>query len=139
MVLLIALVLLLLTIWPKMRNIPLLADLQARYSNKHSKPLAGTVRNSARNHELYESLQQTSVAFIFAQNLLALAISIAALLVLNSPGALGTLDEVALGIASGSVILPTAFGLYMLTSFYPKSQSWYLFILSLLSSVSPLP
>ncbi|KAL8793595.1 MAG: hypothetical protein Q9195_003858 [Heterodermia aff. obscurata] len=130
--LLIALSLLLLTIWPKIRNTPTATNLQTWSRDEHSKPSAEPVPDASGNHELYEPLHQALVTFLIAQNFLALAISIAALQTLNSPGALGLLDEVALGSASGSIILPTVFGLYTLASFYRGSQSWYLFLLSLL-------
>lgn len=125
--LLIALSLLFLTIWPGIRNAPMATNLQT-WSTTDAEPIPRAVGN----HKLYESLHQALVAFLLAQDFLALAISIAALQTLNSPGALGLLDEAALGSASGSVILPTVFGLYTLASFYRGSQSWYLFTLSLL-------
>ena len=137
--LLIALALLFLTIWPEIRNAPMATNLQIWSRDEHSKPSPEPIPDALGNNKLYESLHQALVAFLLAQNFLALAISIAALQTLNSPGALGTLDEAALGSASGSVILPTAFGLYTLASFYRGSQSWYLFTLSLLVWVLEFP
>ena len=128
---LIALSLLFLTIWPQIRTASTASNSQTRSGDEHSKPNAEPVHDALGNYKLYESLHQALVAFLLAQNFLAFAISVAALQTLNSPGALGSLDEVALGSASGSVILPTAFGLYTLASFYRRSQSWYLFALSL--------
>ena len=130
--LLIALSLLFLTIWPEIRNDPMAVHLQAWSRDELLKPDTELVPDASGHHKLYESLHQALIAFLLAQDFLALAISIAALQTLNSPGALGQIDKVALGSASGSVILPTVFGLYTLASFYRESQSWYLFTLSLL-------
>ena len=127
--LLIALSLLLMTIWPKIRKAPVAAK------DEHPKLSADPQGDALKYQKLYKSLHQALVAYILAQNFLALAIAIASFQSLNSPGELGLLDEVALGTASGSVILPTTFGLYTLASFYRRSQSWYLFTLSLLSWV----
>ena len=133
--LLIALSLLVLSISPGLRNITMTANPRTLSKDQESKPGKESHRDAPQHHKLYESIKQALVAFLLAQNFLALAISIAALQTLNSRGALGPLDEVALGSASGSVILPTVFGLYTLASFYGGSQSWYLFTLSLLSWV----
>ena len=133
--LLIALSLLLLSIWPTLRNATMTANPQTLSNEKKLKPDTESPRDAPEHHKLYESIKQALGAFLLAQNFLALAISIAALQTLNSRGALGPLDEVALGSASGSVILPTVFGLYTLASFYRRSQTWYLFTLSLLSWV----
>ena len=130
--LLIALSLFFLTIRSQNRKASMATNLQIWSRDGHSESSAEPVHDALGKHKLYKSLRQALVAFLLAQNFLALAISIAALQTLNSPGVLGPLDEVALGSASGSVILPTVFGLYTLASFYRGSQSWYLFTLSLL-------
>ena len=121
--LLIALTLLFLTIWPEIRNAPMTTNHQSWSTYKHSKPSPQPIPDALKKNELYESLHQTLIAFLLAQNFLALTISIATLQTLNSSRALGTLDETALESASGSIILPTAFELYTLASFYRESQS----------------
>ena len=131
----IALALLLLAIRPKARNERTSSDIQGWSRNDFSKSNADTVGKSPERHKLHESLYQALTAFILSQNFLALAISIAALQALNAPGDLASLDEVALGSASGSVLFPTTIGLYTLASFYRESQSWYLFTFSAISWV----
>ena len=132
-VFLIALSLLLLAIWPKTRSPPVDSSAQTRYRDEHLNQKSGSARNKTWHNRLSESLHQALIAFLVAQCFLALAMSIAALLNLDSPDSLGPFDQVALGSASGTIIIPTTFGLYILASFYRDSQSWYLFTLSLVA------
>ena len=129
-VLLIALSLLFLVIWPMTRNALVVANTQVRYKAKQE---SRSGHDTLPYHRLYESLYQALIALLLAQGFFALAMSIAALQTLNSPGELGLIDEVALGSASGTIIVPTTFGIYILASFYSESQSWYLFTLSLVA------
>ena len=126
----IALALLCLAVRPKARNDRTGSEHQVWSTNDVSKTNAGTDRKYLESHKLYESLYMALTAFILSQDFLAFAISIAALQALNTSGDLGSIDEVALGSASGSVLFPTTIGLYTLASFYRESQSWYLFTLT---------
>ena len=72
------------------------------------------------------------VDFLKAQCFLAIAISIAALILVNSQReSLGEINQLALVTASGVCILPTTFNLYLLATFNPTRKSWFLYGLSL--------
>ena len=85
----------------------------------------------SRTKRLYGALLVALVDFLKAQCFLAMAISIAALILLNSKGSLSMLDQMALVTASGVGVLPTTFNLYILATFNPTRKSWFLYVLSL--------
>lgn len=88
--------------------------------------------------DLYDAVIAALIEFLKAQCFVAMAVSIAALIVLKSPTRISLLDATALGAASGISIIPITFNLYVLATFNTdhndsKRKSWYLYGLSLCS------
>ncbi|KAF2795368.1 hypothetical protein K505DRAFT_324099 [Melanomma pulvis-pyrius CBS 109.77] len=93
-------------------------------------------QETSKAPKLYNALISALVEFLKAQCFLAIAVSTAALVVLNSQSQIGLLDATALGATSGISIIPITFNLYILATFNtdrndPKRKSWYLYGLSL--------
>lgn len=88
-------------------------------------------QGASRMKRFHDALLVALVEFLKAQCFLAMAISIAALVLVDSHDSLSMLDQMALVTASGVGILPTTFSLYILATFNPTRKSWFLYGLSL--------
>jgi hypothetical protein len=93
---------------------------------------------ASKLHRFYDALVVALFEFLGAQCFSSIAISVAALITLNSPTKLDFLDQSALVSAAGVGIIPVTFTLYILATFNPSRRSWYIFTLSLCSWILAL-
>lgn len=87
-------------------------------------------RDDSRTWALYDSILAALVDFLKAQCFVAIASSIAALIVLKCGDTLSMLDKTALMTAGNAGIVPVTFTLYIIAAFNSTRKSWYLYALS---------
>lgn len=91
----------------------------------------GNKQKPSRTQQFYDALLAALVEFFKAQCFVAMASSIAALIVFKSQDTGSFLDRTALMTTSSVGILPVTFTLYILATFNYTRKSWYLYFLSL--------